>query len=260
MARELRRLLIGPGRLAAARSERDSVLLALQPSERHYLRRVLRCRDGARVALSDGCGRLWTARLEADDQLRLEQGLESPLERQPAAAVRLHLAMAVPRRDADLVWRMATELGADALQPLLAERSVVSDRLPLDRWRTILAEAAEQCERLWLPSLADPQPAATWLAAGPPERPAGVGLLATTRRGDLPLPAERLAWLVEQVGGLPPVVTLAIGPEGGWTAAEEEQAEAGGWLAVSLAGSILRTATAAVAGLAQLSSWRQLSS
>ena len=98
-----------------------------------------------------------------------------------------------------------------------------------------------------------------WLASGPQ----GVGLLATTRRGDLPLPAQRLAQLqrlAERPAAEPTEqVTLAIGPEGGWTEEEEEQALAAGWLAVSLAEPILRTATAAVAGMAQLTSWRQLS-
>ena len=46
--------------------------------------------------------------------------------------------MAVPRREADLVWRMATELGADRLQPLLAERSAPGERFPLERWRGIV--------------------------------------------------------------------------------------------------------------------------
>jgi len=141
----------------------------------------------------------------------------------------------------------------------------VTGRLPLERWQTILEEAAEQCERLWLPVLAEARPALPWLAAAP----VGVGLLATTRRGDLPLPAQRLAELpAQQLAELleqrsadeqAEMVTLAIGPEGGWTGEEEQQALAAGWLAVSLAEPILRTATAAVAGVAQLTSWRQLS-
>jgi 16S rRNA (uracil1498-N3)-methyltransferase len=259
MARELRRLLIAPGRLERLAAAVEPATLPLEASERHYLHRVLRLRDGDRVAVVDGRGQLWTARLVAEERLLLEQPLRQPLERQPAPRLRLRLAMAVPRRDPDLVWRMATELGVDGLQPLLAGRSVVTGRLPLERWQTILEEAAEQCERLWLPLLAEARPALPWLASGPQ----GVGLLATTRRGDLPLPAQRLAQLqrlAERPAAEPTEqVTLAIGPEGGWTEEEEEQALAAGWLAVSLAEPILRTATAAVAGMAQLTSWRQLS-
>jgi 16S rRNA (uracil1498-N3)-methyltransferase len=50
----------------------------------------------------------------------------------------------------------------------------------------------------------------------------------------------------------PPELRLAIGPEGGWSAEEEEAALAAGWQPVSLGGTILRTSTAAVAALAWL--------
>jgi 16S rRNA (uracil1498-N3)-methyltransferase len=268
MARELRRLLIAPGRLEQLAADQAEPALALEAAERHYLRRVLRCRDGDRLAVVDGRGQLWSARLAADERLRLEQPLQQPLERQPPPQLRIGLAMAVPRRDPDLVWRMATELGVDELQPLLAGRSVVSAKLPLERWQTILEEAAEQCERLWLPVLAEPSAALPWLARGPE----GVGLLATTRRGELPLATELLDGLLDgllagsegpldggSAGERAALVTLAIGPEGGWTEEEERQALAAGWRAVSLAQPILRTATAAVAGVAQLTAWRQLS-
>ena len=52
----------------------------------------------------------------------------------------------------------------------------------------------------------------------------------------------------------------ALGPEGGWSEPEEQLAQEAGWMAVSLGATILRTATAAVAGLAALAAWRALSS
>ncbi len=52
------------------------------------------------------------------------------------------------------------------------------------------------------------------------------------------------------------VARLAIGPEGGWTPAEEQLAVDAGWQPVSLGPTILRTSTAAVAGLSLLSAWR----
>jgi 16S rRNA (uracil1498-N3)-methyltransferase len=185
--------------------------------------------------------------------LRLEQPLAAPLERQPAPWPWLELAMAPPKREAEVVWRMATELGADRFQPLAAQRSQTGQRLPLERWRTIVAEAAEQCERLWLPALAEPQAALSWFAAAPQ----GLRLLATTRHGGLPQLAEVLPTRPSQgeVAG----VTLAIGPEGGWSPQEEEQARACGWRLVSLGPSILRSSTAAVAAIAALAAWRTLS-
>jgi 16S rRNA (uracil1498-N3)-methyltransferase len=148
---------------------------------------------------------------------------------------------------------MACELGADQLQPLLAERGVVAGRLPLERWQAVLREATEQCERLWLPALAEAVPVAAWLSAAPP----GPALIALTRRPGLPHLAD---WL--SAGGslcTDQPVSLAIGPEGGWSEAEERAALAAGWRAVSLGSTILRCSTAAVAGMALLASWRELS-
>jgi len=262
MARELRRLLIPPGRLrsAAARvaMEAEAGLVALEPEEAHYVSRVLRFRHGDRLALIDGEGQMWTATLEQPALLRLEQPLDQPLERARRPNPAITLAMAVPKRDAELVWRMATELGATQLQPLLASRGVVRGALPLERWRTIVREATEQCERLWLPHLAEPVEALGWFSTPV----VGQALLATTRQAELPTLPELLPDLMpdlpnrqrlSQSDPSPTDLRLAIGPEGGWSIEEEQAARTLGWQPVSLGSSILRTSTAAVAALAWLS-------
>lgn len=258
MGRELRRLLIAPERIAALAQGGDGRCLILEAQESHYLERVLRYRPGDRLALVDGVGQLWTALLEPERRLRLEQPPQVPLRKEAPFTPPLELAMAVPKREADLVWRMATELGADRLQPLLAARGIAGERCPLDRWRGIVREATEQCERLWQPLLEFPCEAGAWLA-----RPAtGIALLATTRRDALPLCSQRLRQLADGASHseLAAGIRLAIGPEGGWCPEEEERAEAAGWHPVSLGGSILRTATAAVVGLTVLADWRALRS
>jgi len=252
VARERRQVLISPGRLAAAG---DPGVLGLEAAETHYLARVLRYRPGDRVAVINGCGALWSASLEAGERLRLEQPLDRPLQRAPFPLPPLRLALAVPKREAELVWRMATELGADRLLPLLAERRAVHGDLPLGRWLSIVTEAAEQCERLWLPDLEPPAEARQWLAR-PPE---GVGLVAVSRRPGLPPLGRYLADLVLPSAAAGQTLNLAIGPEGGWTSCEEGLALEAGWQPVSLGEGILRTSTAAVAAVALLASWRELS-
>lgn len=243
MARELRRLLIDPARLAPE--------LALNPEEIRYLTRVLRYGPGDRVELTDGAGGLWSAALIGTDRLGLEQPLEQPLGREPRPALRLELAIAVPKRDMDLVVRMACELGVDRLQPLQATHSALVGSPRGERWEAILREASEQCERLWLPELAPPEPAGPWL--GGAARGSALCLLATTRRQGLPLLGEVLHGLDPQP---PATLTLACGPEGGWSEAEEAAAATSGWRPVSLGPRILRCSTAAVAGLAVLDHWR----
>ncbi len=245
MARELRRLLIAPERLGGSGSA-----VPLDNDERHYLSRVLRLRPGDRFAITDGAGRLWSARL-AEGGAELEQPVGTPLDREAKPSPPITLAVAMPKRDGEVLARMATELGVDALVPLQAERSSGGERFRPDRYAAILREAAEQCERLWLPELRP-----LHHAAGLFERPlVGVGLLATTRAEGLPLLDQELAG-PEVAIAVEAGVCLAIGPEGGWSPAEEAAALAAGWRPVSLGPTILRVSTAAVAGAAALVRWR----
>jgi 16S rRNA (uracil1498-N3)-methyltransferase len=188
------------------------------------------------------------------DLAELEQAFSSPLAFEPPATPALQLAVALPKRDADVVLRMACELGVDRLIPLQAERSVAADPLKPERAEAILREALEQCERLWQPKLDPLRPAVELLGAGPPDG-SGRGLLCTTRRPGMPLLAQALTRLAGLPGAAEPL-TVAIGPEGGWTPGEEASALAQGWQLVSLGPTILRCSTAAVTAAGLLSHWR----
>lgn len=253
MVRERRRLLISQQRLLAAPANDEGLpQLRLSQEESHYVSRVLRLKTGQELAIINGCGQLWGACVAAGDarrlELRLLQSLQAPEAELSPQAITLTLAIALPKRDSELLLRMACELGVNRLQPLVADRSVVAERFSRPRLEAILREATEQCERLWLPELADPIPSSRWFKEALP----GLNLLATTRRARLPDPLTLLGGEPEGMGEL----RLAIGPEGGWSDGEEEMAGATGWRAVTLNGAILRTSTAAVAGLTLLSHWR----
>ena len=86
--------------------------------------------------------------------------------------------------------------------------------------------------------------------------PAG-GLLASSRKLGLPLLQELLAPLAPGPTSAGEGLVVAIGPEGGWSPAEEGLALEQGWQPVSLGPTILRCSTAAVAAAALLSHWRQ---
>lgn len=231
--------------------------MALESEEARYLTRVLRYGPGDRLEIIDGRGGLWSAALLEAGRLRLEQPPAAPLRREPPSPISLELALAVPKREADLVVRMACELGVDRLWPLRAERSALVGAIRVERWGAILREASEQCERLWLPEVAAPAAALPWLAQPPPpadgQQLTSCRFLATTRRPGAPLLAAVLA---ELVGAAPGRLSLACGPEGGWSEAEESAAVAAGWRPVSLGPRILRCSTAAVAGMALLDHWR----
>jgi 16S rRNA (uracil1498-N3)-methyltransferase len=250
VAREWRRLLVEPQRLEACQG-----LVALNKPEAHYLRRVLRLRTGDPLVVVDGVGRLWTARLEQDPAaVRLDQPLDQPQFQAALPVPLLRLIVALPKLDADVTLRMACELGIDRISPVEAARSVAIDRLKPQRRETILREALEQSERLWLPQLDPDQPVRRCFAALAAPQLGCLKLLATTRHGGLPALDE----LLNDCCGVPPAaVAVAIGPEGGWTSEEEEAAESSGWQLVGLGTPILRCSTAAVAASTLLVSWRR---
>lgn len=206
----------------------------------HYLRNVLRLREGGGLRLFNAGDGEWSARIAAVARHRIEVRLERRV-REPADEPGPTLVFAPIRRNRlDWLVEKAVELGVARLVPVLTARSVV--RLEqVDRLRAIAVEAAEQCERLSVPSIAEPEPLERWLA----HRPARPLLLADERGGGIPIAA---AWRAHSEA------ELLIGPEGGFT--DEERGalvERAGAVATSLGPLILRAETAALVGLA---AWR----
>ena len=246
MVAELRRLLIESKRLA----DRDgNGCLVLRDDERHYLRRVLRLRPGAPVAVVDGRGHLWEGCLNEEGKLLLPGSCSSTT---PASTPQLGLAIALVRQSMDGVMRMACELGVDCIQPLKATRCIPQADYKPERWQLILKEAVEQCERLWMPQLL---PLASSDDAWSMPNSSDTLAIATTRLEGI---SALEPWLQRQTPGKN-CIWLAIGPEGGWDPQEQAQAMREGWSPISLSEEILRSSTAAIAGVAALSSWRRTS-
>jgi 16S rRNA (uracil1498-N3)-methyltransferase len=200
----------------------------------HHLVHVLRLGPGAEVEVFDGEGSAWDATFTGSE-LRL--GARRPVP--PPAAV-VWIAFALPRGEkADWVVQKATELGVARLVPWQAERSVVrlegrraAERA--ERWRRIAAEAARQCGRSEVPEVAVPGPLEAALAV-----PEGFGRLVLHAGA-----AEGISARVRR--GVPGHVAL-VGPEGGITDGELEEARAAGFAPVTVGPRVLRAETAAVA-------------
>jgi 16S rRNA (uracil1498-N3)-methyltransferase len=215
----------------------------------HHLGRVLRAEPGQLYELSDGES-VWLARTEDVGREAIEFAL---VERLPVhvAPLRIALLLAIVKFDS-FEWAIekATELGADEIVPLAAERSekglIAASAKRAVRWRKILVESAQQSRRLRVPVLHDAaKPQAAFRASS-----AQVRLLLSERGGAKPMrellepapPAMREAERVQ--------VALAVGPEGGWTDAEFDAGLSAGFLEAALGTNILRTETAVCAALA----------
>lgn len=220
--------------------------VVLPADSSNHLLRVLRAPPGSPVVLFNGDGRDYAGRLAGGSRSGAEVDIESSTPVATESPIATVLAQGVARGEKmDLILQKATELGVSAIEPLITERTEV--RLDAERtdkrmshWSGVLASACEQCGRARLPALSAPRRLDHWLAAG---------------RG------EALRLMLDPAGDvaaadLPPQppasIVLAIGPEGGLSAAERAQLRSAGFLGLRLGPRVLRTETAGLAALAVL--------
>lgn len=218
--------------------------LKLEGEAAAHLGRVLRARAGDAVVLFDGRGSEFEAGIVTASRRGIELvigtgrdgGRESPLQ--------LVLLQGISRPERmDWVLRKAAELGVASLRPVMTERSVVkldAERAArrLQHWQAILVSACEQCGRNRLPELFEPLPLDAALAAHAGAQGVLLDPEADCGPESLPAPAGPLC--------------LLVGPEGGLDARERAAARAAGYIGVRLGPRILRTETAAIAGIVLL--------
>ncbi len=205
--------------------------------------RVLRLRAGAPVTVFDGSGGQFDAVLEQVERRRARVrlgrfhncGTESPLP------IRLLQGICRGAR-MDYALQKAVELGVSEIQPLLCERTPpphVVEQLAgrQTHWRRVIESACEQCSRNTLPAITPVLALSAALV-----RPHGDDTALVLD----PAADTGLSGLHAPTGA----VSLLIGPEGGLSDAELEQARHAGWVPLRLGPRTLRTETAGLAALA----------
>jgi 16S rRNA (uracil1498-N3)-methyltransferase len=259
---QLQRLAIAPAQILDQR-------ITLTPEQWHYLSRVLRLQSGDRFIAIDGQGHWWLAAIAPTAQ---QATLLEPVLAQTELPISITLMMALPKTGMDDIVRQATELGVDRIQPIISRRTLLQpSSQKLSRWQRIAQEAAEQSERQTIPDVLMP----IALAEALQWKTSAVCYLCQAR-GSYPhllqrLSQEHAAIKTQLTVGLPdrsdpqftdqslcmsphPGITLAIGPEGGWTEDEVAAAIAAGYQPVSLGARILRATTAPVVALSLIAS------
>jgi 16S rRNA (uracil1498-N3)-methyltransferase len=222
----------------------------LPHDEAEHLARVLRLGIGDTVAVFDGRGREFLARVtragKRDARLRLISRLEPASEN----SVPLTLAQAVLKADKmEDVVRDAVMLGVAAVQPIVTSRTETSVAMlirsaRLDRWRRVGLASVKQSRRATVPEirtpltlenyLQDPPPALQLMLVEPGAQEVGESLAALQSQ---PAPAD---------------AALLVGPEGGWTDQELGAARASGVRLVTLGQRTLRADAVPVAAISVL--------
>lgn len=220
----------------------DRGMAELRGDDARHLTRVLRVEAGQQFEISDNSA-AWLAEIaEARDERVVFRTIDALAEPEPP--VRITLVAALFKFDRfEWMVEKATELGVARIQPVEAARTekglLEAAAKRIERWRKIAREASQQSRRLRMPEIgaALPLPRAFETAAG--------RRYFLDEAGAPPLLAA-----LDRSRAVPTEVTLAIGPEGGWTETERQLASQSGWVPAGLGAGILRAETAAVAALA----------
>jgi 16S rRNA (uracil1498-N3)-methyltransferase len=226
--------------------------LSLPPGPARHAQ-VRRAQPGDALVLFDGRGGEWLAAVVSmgRNDVRVAVTAHVDVDRELPSSVTLAIGM--PANDRmDALVEKATELGVAAIQPLVCERSVL--RLDAERaerkrehWHGVAVAASEQCGRTRLPLIHPVLALPAWLqrlgASGPTGEARWLLSPAANAGPRLPVPPPA------GDAGPPPLLALS-GPEGGLSPAEEAQAQASGFKAITLGARVLRADTAPLALLA----------
>jgi 16S rRNA (uracil1498-N3)-methyltransferase len=194
----------------------------LPRDEAEHLTRVLRLGVGDTVSVFDGRGREFVARVTVASRRDVRVAVLQRIRAAAELPVLLTLVQAVLKGERmDDVVRDATMLGAAAIQPVVTKRTetTVASMLRgarVDRWRRVALASVKQSKRAVLPDVQLPLTFESYLD----EPASALRLMFVEPSADAavePLTALR---------GVPPPSDAAIivGPEGGWTDAELQQA------------------------------------
>lgn len=211
----------------------------LPETQAHYIGRVLRHAVGDAVQLFDGSGNEFLGELIEVGKKIVRVELRETFAGQAESPLHIHLGQGLSRGERmDWAIQKASELGANAITPIVSERCEV--RLKDERadkrmahWRQVAISACEQCGRSVIPVIHPPLALADWLE----QTEAELKLV-------LHPVAEPLA-----SHDKPQSLAFLIGPEGGLADAEVTQAKNAGFHAARLGPRVLRTETAPVVAL-----------
>ncbi len=213
----------------------NSSEITLSPEVSHYLKNVLRKKEGDGVRLFNGREGEYLATITAISKKSVNAEITSKIKEQPTRTGRIHLLFSpIKKSRMAMLIEKAVELGVTDLHPVITGRTE-NRHLKEDRITAQIIEACEQCERLHLPTLHSVQTLSQKLEKW--EKP----LLWAAERQD----ASQLSTIKSENWA------FLIGPEGGFESAERDMLQNHSHITpISLGQTIYRAETAAIFCLA----------
>lgn len=220
-------------------------LLTLPRDAADHVSKVLRMKVGAQLVVFDGAGGEYSAELAEIERKTVSVRVGDGRDGDRESPLRIVLLQSLARGEKmDWVVQKATELGVACIIPVATERSVVqldAERAAkrVEHWRAVAIGACEQSGRNRVPDITAPMS----LQA------------ACESQASLDLRVQFHPEANTNLGGMPSAprsVALLIGPEGGLDAVEAAEAERLGFAPLRFGPRVLRTETAAIAGITAL--------
>lgn len=206
---------------------------------------VLRVKNTEEIVLFNGNGKAYPALPEVLEKRRASVRIlrEEATDNESPLNITLVQAVSAAER-MDFTLQKSVELGVAEIRPVISERCVVrlsGERAEkrVARWQEIVVSACEQSGRNIVPKVLPLTTYAQALQQLPQET---TKLLMSLNR------AQKLSDVQPQSGK----VVFMVGPEGGWTEKEEQQAFDAGFQSVTLGKRVLRTETASLAAIAAM--------
>jgi 16S rRNA (uracil1498-N3)-methyltransferase len=212
----------------------------LPEDEARHAGKVLRHSPGDEIEVVDGAGGRHTVRLTVVERQRVRGEVLRTARDMNEPSYRLTVGLATLKNAArfETFAEKAVELGVSAITPLATARSE-RQRVRPARLQNILIAAMKQSGRCRLPALGEPTELEDVL-----RQRGGAGLICHEAAGPEHGIGARLA------AGVPPELTILVGPEGGFSDEEVAHAVALGWQLASLGSRRLRAETAAITACA----------
>ena len=206
--------------------------MVLPRDEAEHLTRVLRLGAGDTVAVFDGRGHEFLARVVSALRREVRVQIVSRVEPAAESAVALTLAQAILKGDKmDDVIRDAVMLGVAAIQPVVTRRSettvaALMRGARVERWRRVALASVKQSRRAVVPEIR--MPLTLDVALGEPAAALRMMLVEPGAAADV----EPLSVLQQERA--PSDAVVFVGPEGGWAVEECASAAAHGLRLLSL--------------------------
>lgn len=219
----------------------DQAILGAE--EAAHIRKVLRLAAGDEIALFDGCGGIWQARIVSIGKTSVSVAITSQ-QTFIRTGPELHLGQALLKgKKMELIAQKATELGLAAIIPFTSAHSDLDDAAEsrVIRWHRAVVEAGKQSGNPLLPSISPVTEFSAMLETASSSSYTARIIFSETAATPL---ADSLT-----TSGNARVFAL-IGPEGGFSREEVALAKAHGFTETRLGPLVLRAETAALAAMA----------